>query len=47
MLGPHGFAQIAQILTGTLMAAGGGDRPARLRDARGTAPLAIPVLGET
>jgi hypothetical protein len=44
---PHGFAEGAQLLPVALMAAGCALRPARLQGARGTAPLAVPVLGET
>jgi hypothetical protein len=47
MLGPHGGAELAQFLAGVLMAAAGAEPfAALLHHARGTATLAVPVLGE-
>jgi hypothetical protein len=43
---PLGRARVAHRLVGFLVAAGGGDRAAWFQRPRGTATLAVPVLGE-
>jgi hypothetical protein len=48
MLSPHGLTQGAHLLPGELMApASAKPLTALLQHARGTAPLTVPVLGET